>query len=291
VAPTNPRVVVGGVGHLYQGDLDLGRLAVERLSHDDLGGDVAIEEFSYGAVAVTQRLEELRPEVLVLVGAVERGRQPGTVERREITSVSADPGEIQGAIADAVTGYIHLDLVLEVAHGLGVLPLRTVAIEVEPARTEPSEHLSAEAEAGLARAVELVRAEVRDDVLPDLFMQARNQNLREAIEEHIGQTRDHVAKLEEVFRQLEEKPATTPSHGLIGLRRQHEEALGGVAGLALRDLVHAGAAARTEHYEISAYHSLVTAAELLGEPEAVRLLEQNLHQEEGGAREAREVDS
>jgi hydrogenase maturation protease len=162
VARTNPRVVVGGVGHLYQGDLDLGRLAVERLSHGDFGDDVTIEEFSYGAVAVAQRLEELRPDVLVLVGAVDRGREPGIVERREIMPVAADPVEIQGAIADAVTGYIHLDLVLEVAHGLGALPARTVAIEVEPARTEPSEHLSAEAEAGLARAVELVRAELRE---------------------------------------------------------------------------------------------------------------------------------
>ena len=156
-----PRIVVGGVAHLYQGDLDLGRVAVERLARDELGDGVAVEEFSYGAVAVAQRLEELRPDVLVLVGAVERGREPGTVERREISSLPQDPLEIQGAIADAVTGYIHLDLVLDVAHGLGALPARTVAIEVEPARIEPSEQLSPQAEAGLARAVELVRAEVR----------------------------------------------------------------------------------------------------------------------------------
>ena len=155
------QIVVGGVGHLYQGDLDLGRVAVERLAHDDLGAGVAIEEFSYGAVAVAQRLQELRPELLVLVGAVGRGRLAGTVERREITGLPRDPMEIQGAIADAVTGYIDLDLVVEVAHGLGALPQRTVVIEVEPARTEPSEHLSAEAEAALARAVQLVRTEVK----------------------------------------------------------------------------------------------------------------------------------
>jgi hydrogenase maturation protease len=163
-APTDSRVVVGGVGHLYQGDLDLGRVAVERLAHDDLGAGVTVEEFSYGAVAVAQRLEELRPDVLVLVGAVGRGREPGTVERREITSLPRDPMEIHGAIADAVTGYIDLDLVVEVAHGLGALPPRTVAIEVEPARTEPSEQLSPQAEAALAQAVDLVRSEVRDAI-------------------------------------------------------------------------------------------------------------------------------
>jgi hypothetical protein len=156
------RVVVGGVAHLYQGDLDLGRVAVERLRHEDFGDDVIVEEFSYGAVAVAQRLDELRPEVLVLVGAKERGRSPATVERREVTLLPNDPVAMQGAVADAVTGYIDLDLVLEVAQALAALPPRTIAIEVEPARTEPSQRLSAQAEAALLEAVELVRAEVRD---------------------------------------------------------------------------------------------------------------------------------
>ena len=155
------RVVVGGVGHLYQGDLDLGRIAVERLRHDDLGGDVIVEEFSYGAVAVAQRLEELRPTALVLVAAAERGRQPGAVERRLIVDLGLTPDEVQRAVIDAVTGYIHIDLVLEVAAGLGALPARTVAIEVEPARTHPSELLSPTAEAGLTEALGLVRDEVR----------------------------------------------------------------------------------------------------------------------------------
>ena len=159
--PTSPLVVVGGVGHLYQGDLDLGRVAVERLAQDELGEGVAVEEFSYGAVAVAQRLEELRPEVLVLVGAVARGREPGTVERHEIGATELDATAIQGAIADAVTGYIGLDLVVEVAQGLGALPPRTVTIDVEPARTEPSEQLSPEAEAALEEAIELVRREVQ----------------------------------------------------------------------------------------------------------------------------------
>jgi hydrogenase maturation protease len=153
-------VVVGGVAHLYQGDLDLGRRAVERLAGESLDADVVVEEFSYGAVAVAQRLEELRPELLVLVAAKARGREPGTVERRPITALPRPVQAIQNAIADAVTGSIDLDLVLQVAHGLGALPQRTVAIEVEPASTDPSEQLSREALMGLERALELVREEL-----------------------------------------------------------------------------------------------------------------------------------
>ena len=119
-----------------------------------------MEEFSYGAVAVAQRLEDLRPRRLVLVGAKARGREPGTVERREVVALPRPLEEVQAAIVDAATGYIDLDLVLEVAHGLGALPRRTVTIEVEPEVTEPSEHLSPRAEAALATALDLVRREV-----------------------------------------------------------------------------------------------------------------------------------
>lgn len=121
---------------------------------------MAVEEFSYGAVAVAQRLEDLRPELLVLVGAVERGREPGSVERREPAPPADDPVRIQGAVADAVSGYIGLDLVLDVAHGLGALPPRVVAIEVEPAATAPAEELSPAAREALERALALVRAEL-----------------------------------------------------------------------------------------------------------------------------------
>jgi len=152
-----PRVLVGGVAQLYQGDLDLGRLAVERLAALE-SDDVLVEELSYGAVAVAQRLEELAPERLVLVGAVARGRTPGTVERRTAAPISLKPEEVQQSVADAVTGYVHVDLVLDVAHGLGVLPADAILVEVEPAAVDPSDRLSPVAERALAEAVALVRA-------------------------------------------------------------------------------------------------------------------------------------
>ncbi len=154
-------VLVGGVGELYQGDLDLGRVAVERLSGEDLGDGVIVEDFFYGAVAVAQRLEELRPDGLVLVAGVERGHAPGTVTRRSMGETHVSTDDFQGAVVDAVTGYVTVDLVLRVAAGLQALPQQTVAIEVEPASKEPSEHLSPAAEAGLEEALALVRTEVR----------------------------------------------------------------------------------------------------------------------------------
>jgi hydrogenase maturation protease len=84
------------------------------------------------------------------------------VGRRNGYTPTLRPEEIQAAVADAVTGHIDLDLVLEVAHGLGALPERVVAVEIEPASTEPSEQLSPEVEAALPKALELVRAELHN---------------------------------------------------------------------------------------------------------------------------------
>lgn len=167
-------VLVGGVSELFQSDLDLGRLAVERLRTEDLGHSVLVEELHYGAVAVAQRLEELRPGALVLVSAVRRERAPGAVERRRVDPPVLDPAAAQAAVGGAVTGYVHPDLVVEIAAALGVLPARTVAVEVEPEVTGSGEGLSAAAAAGLEQALDVVRAEVRrlpllalaDDVRP-----------------------------------------------------------------------------------------------------------------------------
>lgn len=153
-------ILVGGVAELFQGDLDLGRIAVERLQAEVLGDDVHVEELSWGAVTVSHRLAELAPDALVLVAAHARGRPPGTVQRREIGPPSLSVDEQQLAVGDAITGYVTIDLLVEVNAALGTLPGRTVAVEVEPARTEPSEELSAEARAGLDEALGLVRAEV-----------------------------------------------------------------------------------------------------------------------------------
>ena len=153
-------ILVAGVAELFQGDLDLGRRAVMRLAAEDLGEGVVVEELSYGGVAVAQHLEDLRPDALVLVAGHARGRIPGTVQRRTVGEPELTPAELQLAVGDAVTGYVTIDLLIEVAQAFGVLPPRTVCFEVEPASVQPSEKLTAEAEAALDEALDLVRAEV-----------------------------------------------------------------------------------------------------------------------------------
>ena len=153
-------VLIGGVSELFQGDLDLGRLVVERLQGEQLGSGVFVEELHYGAVAVAQRLEDLRPRVLLLVSAVVRHRPPGTVERRRLAPPQLDTATVQLAVGDAVTGYVHPDLVVEIATAFGVLPQRIVAFEVEPELVAPGEGLSGTVTLALEQVLDLLRTEV-----------------------------------------------------------------------------------------------------------------------------------
>ena len=125
-----------------------------------------------------------------------------------------------------------------------------------------------------------VERALADEVLPKLHEQVENKHFREGIEEHLEQTREHVANLERLFELMGEPPRTDAVPAFDGLKGQQEESASKLGSGLLRDLFNAGVAAHTEHYEISAYHGLLTLASILGEPDAVHLLEENLHDEE-----------
>ncbi len=166
-------IFVGGVSELYQGDLDLGRRAVELLRGEPFGSHVVVEDLHYGAVAVTHRLRELSPSTMILVGATQRGRAPGSVGRERVPAPVLTAAQTQAAVGDAVVGYVGLDLIVQVAAGFDVLPPRTVLIDVEPVTVGPSDQLSAEGAAALDAAVALTITEVRRTPLLELAEQVR----------------------------------------------------------------------------------------------------------------------
>lgn len=154
-------VLIGGVAQLFQSDLDFGRRVAETLAVENLGPRVHVEELHYGGVAVAQLLQDLTPEVLVLVGAAQRGDAPGTLRRRFVPPPALDLTDAQLAIGEAVTGYVSIDLVVEVAAGLGALPEPTIAVELEPAETGPSDQMSPVANSRMEQVLAMAQAEVR----------------------------------------------------------------------------------------------------------------------------------
>lgn len=155
------RVLVGGVGYRNLRDGSLGPYLAEVLAERAPDG-VEVEDLSYGPVAVSQNLRDRPPYArLVLVGAVRRGRLPGTIERYRWGGLLPPREEIQARVAEAVTGVISLDNLLIVCGALGALPADVRVVEVEPADEGWGEGFSPAVEAGLPEVVEAVWSSTR----------------------------------------------------------------------------------------------------------------------------------
>jgi ferritin-like metal-binding protein YciE len=114
-----------------------------------------------------------------------------------------------------------------------------------------------------------------------MLNKATNAQVRLALTEHIGQTREQIANLGQVFALLGTTPASEPSDAATGLVMQGETAMEAAQDNAmLLDCAIVEAATAVEHYEIAAYRGLIAMAEQFGQPGLLQLLRENLQQEE-----------
>ena len=123
-----------------------------------------------------------------------------------------------------------------------------------------------------------VEQKLSTEVLPKLISEVTDEEFRETLEEHLEQTKGHLANVEKVFAELDETPHAEPCIGFEGLKAEHDKLLG-EASSQLVDSIDLGAAARTECYEIAAYEGLRQMAKAMGEDKAVDLLDKNLAEE------------
>ena len=123
-----------------------------------------------------------------------------------------------------------------------------------------------------------VEQKLSAEVLPKLISEVNDEEFREALEQHLEQTKGHLANVEKVFVELDETPHAEPCIGFEGLKSEHDKLLS-EASPDLVDSIDLGAAARTECYEIAAYEGLRRMAKAMGEDKAVDLLDKNLSEE------------
>jgi ferritin-like metal-binding protein YciE len=115
--------------------------------------------------------------------------------------------------------------------------------------------------------------------LPKMAKASSNSELRQAFEEHLRQTSEHVSRLEQIFDMLDEKATGTKCLGMEGLVKEGAETIKEDYEGAVMDAAIIGAAQRVEHYEIAVYGATRELARLLGEDEHIPLLKQTLHEE------------
>jgi ferritin-like metal-binding protein YciE len=110
--------------------------------------------------------------------------------------------------------------------------------------------------------------------------EASNPQLQKAFAAHQAQTEKQVQRLEQIFEQLEEEPQETECKGLNGLLDELEAFKQEDPSEDILDVFSIGAAQKVESYEINAYESLIRLATYMEHTKAVRLLQQNLKEEQ-----------
>src|SRR5450755_479808 len=115
--------------------------------------------------------------------------------------------------------------------------------------------------------------------LPKMAKAAIDHKLRGAFKEHLEQTRGHVRRLTQVFKLIEAPAKGKRCKGMEGIIAEGKEMLDMKLPDPVGDAALIAAAQRVEHYEIAAYGTARTYAEVLGETAAAKLLEATLSEE------------
>jgi ferritin-like metal-binding protein YciE len=115
--------------------------------------------------------------------------------------------------------------------------------------------------------------------LPKLLGAATAPKLKARFKKHLAQTKQHVSRLEQIFRGMEEGPHGKDCHDMEGLIKEGQEAISEDPGDEELDAALIAAAQHVEHYEMAGYGCVKTWARLLGESAASKILDKTLKEE------------
>jgi len=117
------------------------------------------------------------------------------------------------------------------------------------------------------------------EALPTIAQAASSAQLKDAVNQHLEESKQHVSRLEEVFTSIGLTAEEEHCDGMEGLISEGAEMANAEGDGAARDAALIGAAQRVEHYEIAAYGTARTLAEQLGYDDAADLLNTTLGEE------------
>lgn len=115
--------------------------------------------------------------------------------------------------------------------------------------------------------------------LPKMAENSKSNRLRAAFEEHLEETRAHKERLDQIGDALGIELSGETCNAMKGLIKEAEEFISKNSDLDVKDAGIIADAQRVEHYEIAAYGTAVTYAEILGHNDAAKKLQETLDEE------------
>lgn len=125
--------------------------------------------------------------------------------------------------------------------------------------------------------------------LPKIAAAAQSDELREAIEAHLEETKKHVQRLEEAAASVDAKLQSKKCQAMEGLLQEGDEAIKEHKGEPSLDAMIIACAQKVEHYEIASYGTLVAWADQMEHSEASELLGETLAEEKAADEKLTEV--
>jgi len=125
--------------------------------------------------------------------------------------------------------------------------------------------------------------------LPKMAKKADSDDLRQAFEHHLEETRGQVERLEQVFALCDLKPTAKTCAAIKGILEEGEEDMKEAKDPDVLDAGMIADAQAVEHYEIARYGTMVAWAKQLGMNDAASLLEETLEQEHNADRTLTEI--
>lgn len=127
------------------------------------------------------------------------------------------------------------------------------------------------------------------DALPRMKEEASSEKLKQAFEEHLEETKNHKARLEEIAETLGIELSGETCEGMKGLIRESKKIFSEDASAEVRDAGIIADAQRAEHYEISAYGTVVHFAEILNQNDVAAKLKKTLDEESAADQKLSEI--
>ncbi|MCK1359130.1 ferritin-like domain-containing protein [Bradyrhizobium sp. 199] len=115
--------------------------------------------------------------------------------------------------------------------------------------------------------------------LPKMADKATDPQLKQSFLTHLEETKQHVARLEEVFKMHGVAVKAVDCPAIDGIIEEADETAGEVADKAVLDAALINAAQAAEHYEIVRYGSLIAWAKQLGRNDCASVLAKTLEEE------------
>jgi ferritin-like metal-binding protein YciE len=115
--------------------------------------------------------------------------------------------------------------------------------------------------------------------LPALRKAATSEELKGVLESHREVTKQHIARLEDIFETHEKSAVGKQCKGMAGLLEEATEVIKADMDPDVKDAALIAAVQRVEHYEMAVYGSLRNFARVLGDTASARILQATLEDE------------